>query len=62
MNWSDLLSAFALYLVIEGLFPFISPAKWRQSLAVIARLKEGQLRFFGLLSILSGLLLLLWVR
>jgi len=62
MNWSDLLAAFALYLVFEGLFPFLSPAKWRQSLSMIAGLADGQLRFFGMLSIFAGLMLLLWVR
>jgi len=25
MNWSDLLGAFALYLVLEGILPFVSP-------------------------------------
>jgi len=62
MNWSDLLAACALYLVIEGLLPFVSPAGWRRSLALVGRLGDGQLRFFGLLSIAAGLLLLLWVR
>ena len=62
MIWSDLLAAFALYLVIEGLLPFASPDGWRRSLAVIASLTDSQVRFFGLASIAAGLLLLLIVR
>jgi uncharacterized protein YjeT (DUF2065 family) len=62
MNWNDFLAAVALYLVIEGLLPFASPASWRQGLAIIARLADGQLRVAGLLSIAVGLLLLWAVR
>jgi uncharacterized protein YjeT (DUF2065 family) len=62
MNWNDLLAAFALYLVIEGILPFVSPDNWRKSLLMISQLKEGQLRFFGLVSIVVGLSLLMFVR
>jgi uncharacterized protein YjeT (DUF2065 family) len=62
LNWNDLLAAFSLYLVIEGLLPFASPDSWRKSLMLISGLKDGQLRFFGLASILVGLGLLLFVR
>lgn len=62
MDWSDLFTALALYLVIEGLVPFASPASWRKSLALIARLGDGQLRMFGLAVIIAGLVLLLVVR
>lgn len=62
MHWSDLLAAFALYLVLEGLLPFISPERWRKSLLMLLQFKEGQLRFFGLASILIGLGLLIFVR
>jgi uncharacterized protein YjeT (DUF2065 family) len=62
MIWSDLLAAFALYLVIEGLLPFASPGNWRKSLLMISQFKDGQLRIFGLASIFVGLVLLLWVR
>lgn len=62
MNWNDLLAAFALYLVIEGLLPFASPASWRQGLVLIAQLRDNQLRWVGLASIAAGLALLLLVR
>ena len=62
MNWSDLFAAFALYLVLEGLLPFVSPENWRKTLVMISQFQDGQLRFFGLASILAGLGLLIWVR
>ena len=62
MDWADLFAALALYLVIEGLLPFISPAGWRRSLAMRARLSDAQLRVFGLGVVASGLVLLVLVR
>jgi uncharacterized protein YjeT (DUF2065 family) len=62
MEWSDLLAAFALYLVIEGLLPFVSPQSWKQSIEQIAKLSERQLRMFGLASMLFGLVLLTMAR
>jgi uncharacterized protein YjeT (DUF2065 family) len=53
-------SALALVLVFEGLFPFISPGGWRSTFQKLLSLHDGQLRFFGLCSILIGLLLL-WI-
>jgi uncharacterized protein YjeT (DUF2065 family) len=54
--------AMALVLVIEGLFPFLSPQGWRRMFAQILQLNDGQIRFFGLCSILAGALWLLWLR
>ncbi|MGI9343950.1 MAG: DUF2065 domain-containing protein [Gammaproteobacteria bacterium] len=62
MQWSDLLTAFALFLVLEGLLPFVSPGNWRKSIAVVAQLKDGQLRFVGFVALALGLGLLLVVR
>jgi len=53
--------AMALVLVIEGLFPFISPVGWRRMFAQILQLGDGQIRFFGLCSILAGLAGLWWL-
>lgn len=50
----------ALVLVIEGLFPFISPGGWRRMFSQILQLSDGQIRFFGLLSILAGLVWAWW--
>lgn len=51
-------AALALVLVIEGLFPLISPQGWRRMFAQLLRLEDGQIRFFGLCSIGIGLLCL----
>ena len=56
-----LLGALALLLVIEGLLPLLSPGTWRAAFERATRLSDGQIRFFGLISIVIGLLLLaLW--
>ncbi len=51
--------AIALMLVIEGILPFLFPALWRETFRRITQLGDGQIRFFGLTSMLAGLLLLL---
>ena len=51
-------SALALVLVLEGLFPLLSPGGWRRTFQRLLELQNGQLRFFGLCSVLVGLLLL----
>lgn len=58
MDSDTLWAALALVLVIEGLLPFLSPGGWRRMFAQILQLHDGQIRFFGLCSILGGLLLL----
>lgn len=50
--------ALALVLVIEGLFPFVSPSGWRKMFAQLLQLTDGQIRFFAMFSILIGLLLI----
>ena len=55
---STLLMAVALVLVIEGLLPFLAPNLWRETFRRILLLSDGQIRFFGLSSMLAGLLLL----
>jgi len=53
--------AMALVLVIEGLLPFASPTGWRRLFTQILGLSDGQIRFFGLCSIVAGLLCLWWL-
>jgi hypothetical protein len=52
----------ALMLVIEGIMPFLFPAQWRDTFRRLVQLTDGQLRFIGLSSMLSGLLILYWVK
>lgn len=58
---SNLLLAFALMLVIEGLLPFISPRIWRETFRRATELADGQLRFIGLTSIVIGLALMMFL-
>jgi len=51
-------AALALALVLEGLMPLISPRTWRSTFEKLLQLRDGQLRFFGLCSVLLGLALL----
>jgi uncharacterized protein len=50
--------ALALVLVIEGLFPLLSPKTWRRLLTQALLLNDGQIRFFAMGSLLLGLLLI----
>ena len=62
---NELLTALALVMVIEGLMPFISPARWREVFSRILAMSDGQIRFIGLVSIvlgLFGLFGLFWLR
>jgi uncharacterized protein YjeT (DUF2065 family) len=59
---TTLLMAFALMLVIEGLFPFLAPSAWRDTFRRLMQLTDGQIRFFGLTSMLAGMILLLLSR
>jgi uncharacterized protein YjeT (DUF2065 family) len=59
---TTLLMAIALMLVIEGLFPFLAPNAWRETFRRLMQLTDGQIRFFGLASMLVGLVLLLVAR
>ncbi|MDG1073631.1 MAG: DUF2065 domain-containing protein [Methylophilaceae bacterium] len=55
---SNLLAALGLMLVIEGLLPLVAPQAWRETFKRMIALKDGQLRFIGLLSIAGGMLVL----
>ena len=58
MDFDLLWAALGLVLVFEGLFPFLSPGGWRNTFMRLTQLRDGQLRFFGLTSILLGLVTL----
>ncbi|WP_047548926.1 DUF2065 domain-containing protein [Methylotenera sp. G11] len=54
-----LLTALGLMLVIEGILPLLLPQAWRDTFKRMVELKDGQLRFVGLASIVGGLILIL---
>jgi uncharacterized protein len=59
---TTLIMAFALMLIIEGALPFLLPKLWRDTFRRITEFTDGQIRFFGLSSMLVGLLILYFVR
>lgn len=55
----NLLIAFALMLVLEGLMPFLAPKAWRETFRRLIEFTDGQVRFVGLASMLAGIILLM---
>jgi uncharacterized protein YjeT (DUF2065 family) len=53
-----LLTALGLLLIAEGLLPLMAPRAWRDMFLRVMQLNDGQLRFFGLVAVLAGTLLL----
>ncbi len=47
----------ALVLIVEGLLPLLAPGLWRRLFTELMGLRDGQLRFFGLMSVAGGVLL-----
>jgi hypothetical protein len=66
IGWSELAryfaGAFALYLVIEGVLPFVNPAAAQRLMAKLANTETKQLRWGGLISMVAGLALLWMAR
>lgn len=60
--WQDILTAFALYLIIEGMIPFIGPGRFRRAVEHISKMNDNNLRLMGLIAMCAGLLMLFVVR
>ena len=60
--WQELLVAFSLVLVIEGILPFLTPRRWRHMVLSVAQMDDHSLRMAGLISMLLGLGLLYLVH
>ena len=57
MTGETLVTALALLLLAEGLLPLLSPRSWREAFTRLLQLTDGQLRFFGLIAVALGALL-----
>ncbi|WP_281241307.1 DUF2065 domain-containing protein [Thiothrix caldifontis] len=57
-NWNDLLTAIALLLILEGLMPFLSPSRLKQTYRELIELPDKTLRTIGLVGVIAGILLL----
>jgi hypothetical protein len=56
--WNELLIALGLILVIEGIMPFMNPAGLRKMMLLATQMDDKTLRTIGLISMVSGLVLL----
>ena len=56
--WVEIGRAFALMLVLEGVLPFLYPAKWRDVLRSVAANSDSLIRSIGFITMLSGVLIL----
>ena len=57
-GFGPIVSALALVLVFEGLLPLFNPAAWRLAMQRVMQLTDGQLRYFGLLCVVAGVVIL----
>jgi uncharacterized protein YjeT (DUF2065 family) len=58
MDGSDFLTALALLFIFEGIMPFASPQRWKETIRSISELDSSKIRTFGFMSMMAGLLLL----
>ncbi|WP_300428510.1 DUF2065 domain-containing protein [uncultured Thalassolituus sp.] len=56
--WHTLAGAVSLVLIIEGVIPFLYPARWRQLVIRMAETDDRTMRMIGLFSMSLGLILL----
>jgi uncharacterized protein YjeT (DUF2065 family) len=62
MDWQDLWAALALYLVLEGVLPFVNPAGAKRAFQSMSQLDDRLLRRIGLGSMIAGCVMLFLVR
>lgn len=60
--WQEIARALCLVLVLEGIMPFVAPARWRHAMTVLAAMDDRALRVIGLLSMLLGAGLLFFIK
>jgi uncharacterized protein YjeT (DUF2065 family) len=56
--WHDLMTAFALLLIIEGLLPMIAPQTWQRAMQELSKNNPQIIRVGGIISMLAGAVLL----
>lgn len=50
--------ALGLVLVLEGLLPLLAPGSWRMFFSRVAAMRDGQIRFMGLIATAIGFALI----
>ena len=54
----DLMTAFALMLIIEGLLPFFAPRFWQRAMRDLSGYPSKSIRIGGIIAMLAGAFLL----
>ena len=57
MSLETLLLALGLMLMLEGFMPMVLPGLWKRLSEQLLQLEDGQIRFFGMFMVMTGLLL-----
>jgi uncharacterized protein YjeT (DUF2065 family) len=55
---SSLIIAFGIMLLIEGVIPAFFPRQWRETFSRLIQFSDGQIRFLGLVALVSGFVVL----
>lgn len=58
MTGEALVTGLAIFLIAEGLLPLVAPRAWREVFERVLRFSDGQVRFFGMVFVLLGVLML----
>jgi uncharacterized protein YjeT (DUF2065 family) len=62
MNWTELFSALALVMIIEGIIPFINPQGYKNTMQQMLAMPEPTLRAVGFGLMLVGAISLFFIR
>ena len=62
INLNDLAAALGLFMVMEGIAPFLSPRRVKYALTRLLEVPDRELRIAGLGSMLVGVIILFLVR
>ena len=54
MNWTDLITALALVLIIEGAVIALGTESWRRAVTQLLQQSNDSLRTFGLIFVVAG--------
>jgi uncharacterized protein YjeT (DUF2065 family) len=62
LSLTDLLAALGLFLVLEGMAPFLNPQGVKRAFTRLLEVRDRELRIAGLGSMLVGIIILFLVR
>ncbi len=58
----DLMTAFALLLIIEGLLPFFAPRFWQKTMHDLSQINPKAIRIGGIICMLAGAVFLQFTK